>query len=211
MQRARPREHKLVASRRLHDEVNRGLTRKWSPEQISARLVVCHPDDPEMWVSHETIYQTLYLQARGELRTELELVCGREEPRVSTGLAPRAVRGKDPGHGEHQRAGGGGRGSGGAGFLGGDLIIGKANASQVATLVERTTRFTMLVRIPCDRNADRVAKLLALKMENLPEFMRNSVTWDQGKEMARHKDFSIATGIDVYFCDFHSQFSAVRR
>ena len=83
------------------------------------------------------------------------------------------------------------------------MIIGKANASQVATLVERTTRFTMLVRIPCD-NADRVAKLLALKMENLPEFMRNSVTWDQGKEMARHKDFSIATGIDVYFCDFHS-------
>ena len=76
------------------------------------------------------------------------------------------------------------------------MIIGKANASQVATLVERTTRFTMLVRIPCD-NADRVAKLLALKMENLPEFMRNSVTWDQGEEMARHKDFSIATGIDV--------------
>ena len=92
------------------------------------------------------------------------------------------------------------------------MIIGKANASQVATLVERTTRFTMLVRIPCDRNADRVAKLLALKMETLPEFMRNSVTWDQGKEMTRHKDFSIATGIDVYFCDFHSQFSApVRR
>ena len=71
-QRARPREHRLVAVRRLHDEVNRGLTRKWSPEQISARLVVAHPDDPEMRVSHETIYQTLYLQARGELRTAAE-------------------------------------------------------------------------------------------------------------------------------------------
>src|SRR5664279_1460820 len=90
------------------------------------------------------------------------------------------------------------------GFWEGDLIIGKANASQIATLVERTTRFTMLVRIPYDRNAERVAKLLAMKMETLPELMRKSVTWDQGKEMARHADFSVSTGIDVYFCDPHS-------
>src|SRR5664279_4656317 len=200
---ARPREHKLVASRRLHDEVNRGLTRKWSPEQISARLVVAHPDDPEMRVSHETIYQTLYLQARGELRTELKLAlrqgrakrvnrsrasCSKGKIRDMVNISERPAEAED-------RAV--------PGFWEGDLIIGKANASQVATLVERTTRFTMLVRIPYDRNADRVARLLAMKMEKLPEFIRNSVTWDQGKEMARHKDFAIATGIDVYLSLIH--------
>jgi IS30 family transposase len=203
-QRARPTEHKLVASRRLHDEVNRGLTGRWSPEQISARLVVAHPDDPEMRVSHETIYQTLYLQARGELRTELKLALRQGRARRVNRSRASCSKGKirdmvniseRPAEAEDRAV---------PGFWEGDLIIGKANASQVATLVERTTRFTMLVRIPYDRNADRVAKLLAMKMEKLPEFMRNSVTWDQGKEMARHKDFSIATGIDVYFCDPHS-------
>lgn len=90
------------------------------------------------------------------------------------------------------------------GFWEGDLIIGKGNQSQIATLVERTTRFVMLVRIPYDRNAERVAYLLAKKMETLPEFMRKSVTWDQGKEMARHAEFTIRTGIPIYFCDPHS-------
>jgi len=90
------------------------------------------------------------------------------------------------------------------GFWEGDLIIGKGNKSQIATLVERTTRFVMLVRIPFDRTAERVAFLLAAKMETLPEFMRNSVTWDQGKEMARHADFTVNTGMPVYFCDPHS-------
>jgi transposase, IS30 family len=84
------------------------------------------------------------------------------------------------------------------------LIIWKGGKSQIATLVERTTRFTMLVRIPYDRCAERVAALLAKKMETLPEFLRNSVTWDQGKEMARHADFTIRTGLSVYFCDPHS-------
>jgi len=83
-------------------------------------------------------------------------------------------------------------------------IIGKGNKSQIATLVERTTRFVMLVKIPYDRNAERVTALLAKKMETLPEFLRNSVTWDQGKEMARHADFTIRTGMPVYFCDPHS-------
>jgi transposase, IS30 family len=89
-------------------------------------------------------------------------------------------------------------------FWEGDLIIGKGSKSQIATLVERTSRFTMLVRIPYDRCADRVAALLARKMETLPEFLRNSVTWDQGKEMARHAEFTIRTGLPVYFCDPHS-------
>ncbi len=90
------------------------------------------------------------------------------------------------------------------GFWEGDLIIGKGNKSQIATLVERMTRFVMLVRIPFDRSAERVAFLLAAKMETLPDVMRNSVTWDQGKEMARHADFTVNTGMPVYFCDPHS-------
>ena len=90
------------------------------------------------------------------------------------------------------------------GFWEGDLIIGKGGRSQIATLVERRTRFVMLVRIPYDRTAERVAYLLAAKMSTLPEFLRNSVTWDQGKEMARHAEFTVRTGIPVYFCDPHS-------
>jgi IS30 family transposase len=87
------------------------------------------------------------------------------------------------------------------GFWEGDLIIGKGGKSQIATLVERTSRFTMLVRIPYDRCAERVAALLAKKMETLPEFLRNSITWDQGKEMARHAEFTVRTGLPIYFCD----------
>jgi IS30 family transposase len=203
-QRVRPKEHKLVTCRRLHDEVNRGLKAKWSPEQISARLVVVHPDDPEMRVSHETIYQSLYLQARGALRTELILALRQGRARRVNRSRASCSMGKirDMVNVSERPAEAADRAV--PGFWEGDLIIGKANASQIATLVERTTRFTMLVRIPYDRNAERVAKLLAMKMESLPEFMRKSVTWDQGKEMARHADFSVATGIDVYFCDPHS-------
>src|SRR5512135_2708898 len=90
------------------------------------------------------------------------------------------------------------------GFWEGDLIIGEGGRSQVATLVERTTRCVMLVRVPCDRTAERRALLLAAKMATLPEFLRNSVTWDQGKEMAAHMKFTVRTGIPVYFCDPHS-------
>ncbi len=90
------------------------------------------------------------------------------------------------------------------GFWEGDLIIGKGGKSQIATLVERASRYVMLVRIPYDRTAQRVATLLAQKMETLPDFLRNSVTWDQGKEMAEHANFTVKTGIDVYFCDPHS-------
>jgi IS30 family transposase len=201
---ARPRERKLVASRRLHDEVNAGLVKKWSPEQISARLVEDHPEDVELRVSHETIYEALYLQARGELRTELTLALrqGRAK-RVNRSRVSRS-RGKivDMVNISERPVEAADRAV--PGFWEGDLIIGKANASQIATLVERTSRFTMLVRVPYDRNADRVATLLALKTETLPECMRRSVTWDQGKEMARHKQFTVASGLDVYFCDPHS-------
>ncbi|MGF7238644.1 MAG: IS30 family transposase [Frankia sp.] len=96
------------------------------------------------------------------------------------------------------------------GFWEGDLIIGKGKESQIATLVERTTRFVMLVRIPYDRNAERVAYLLARKMETLPKFLRNRVTWHQGKEMARHAEFTARIGIPVYFCDPHSPWRRAR-
>jgi transposase, IS30 family len=200
----RPKERKLVASARLHDAVNEGLEQKWSPEQISARLDEEYPDDPEMKVSHETIYQTLYLQAKGELRTELKLALrqgrARRVPRsraaLSRGKIPDMVNISERPVEADDRAI--------PGFWEGDLIIGKGGKSQIATLVERTSRFTMLVRIPYDRTAERVTALLAKKMETLPEFLRNSVTWDQGKEMARHAEFTVRTGLPVYFCDPHS-------
>jgi IS30 family transposase len=200
----RPKEHKLVACPRLHDEVNAGLMKDWSPEQISARLAVDHPDDPELRVSHETIYESLYLQARGQLLTELKLALrkGRyyRRPRGSTrtkvariagmvNISERPAEAADravPGHWE------------------GDLIIGKASASQVATLVERTTRFTMILQVPHDRTADRVALILGRAMGSLPDALRRSLTWDQGVEMAAHNSFTVATDIPVYFCDPHS-------
>ncbi|MGQ0841240.1 IS30 family transposase [Actinokineospora sp.] len=203
--RRRPRARKLESSARLHDAVNEGLCQRWSPRQISRRIRDEHPDDPEMRVSHETIYECLYLQARGELRTQMKLALrqGRTR-RVDRSRASASkggqIRGminisERPKEAEDRAV---------PGFWEGDLIIGKGNKSQIATLVERTTRFVMLVRIPYDRNAERVAALLARKMQTLPEFMRNSITWDQGKEMARHADFTIRTGMPVYFCDPHS-------
>jgi IS30 family transposase len=200
----RPKPFKLFACRRLHDEVNAGLARDWSPQQISKRLVVDHPGDLELRVSHETIYESLYLQARGELRTELRLALRKGRyyrmPRGSTrtktariagmvNISERPAEAADravPGHWE------------------GDLIIGAGGQSQVATLVERTTRFVMILRVPHDRTADRVALILSGAMGELPEALRRSLTWDQGVEMAAHNKFSIATDIPVYFCDPHS-------
>ncbi|MGI8305774.1 IS30 family transposase [Saccharopolyspora hattusasensis] len=200
----RPKERKLVSSTRLHDAVNDGLQEKWSPKQISERLREDHPDDAEMHVSHETIYECLYLQARGELRTQLKIALRQGRTRRVNRSRATSTRGKildmvniseRPKEADDRAV---------PGFWEGDLIIGKGNKSQIATLVERTTRFVMLVRIPYDRNAERVAFLLAKKMETLPEFMRKNLTWDQGKEMARHAEFTIRTGIPIYFCDPHS-------
>jgi transposase, IS30 family len=157
-----------------------------------------------MRVAHETIYQTLYLQARGELRTQLKLALrsgrARRVSRSRTAVATGKIRdminiSERPPEAADRAV---------PGFWEGDLIVGKANRSQIATLVERTTRFVMLVRIPYDRTAERVVALLARKMQTLPEFLRKSITWDQGKEMAEHAQFTIKTGIDVYFCDPHS-------
>jgi IS30 family transposase len=202
--RARPKGRKLEESPRLHGAVNDGLRQKWSPEQISNRLREDHPDDRDMWISHETIYESLYLQARGALRTELILALRQGRIRRVPRSRATTSRGKikDMVNISERPAAAADRAV--PGFWEGDLIIGKGNKSQIATLVDRTTRFVMLVRIPYDRNAERVAALLAKKMQTLPEFLRNSLTWDQGKEMARHADFTIRTGMSVYFCDPHS-------
>lgn len=203
-QRARPKPRLLEANTVLHDVVNAGLKQDWSPQQISKRLREDYPDDDTMRVSPETIYECLYLQARGELRTQLKIALrqGRtcRVSRSRTAVARGKIRdminiSERPVEAEDRAV---------PGFWEGDLIIGKGGKSQVATLVERASRFTMLVRIPYDRTAQRVSVLLAQKMEHLPEFLRKSVTWDQGKEMAEHASFTVKTGIDVYFCDPHS-------
>jgi IS30 family transposase len=158
------------------------------------------------WVSHETIYQALYLQGRGGLRAELT-------DALRTGRARRRRKGPNPGRGARGRlkdivsiserpAEVEDRAV--PGHWEGDLILGRGGKSQVATIVERTTRFTLLVPLPTDRKAHTVRDAIASKIVELPEHLRRSLTWDQGKEMAAHADFKIATDIDVYFCDPHS-------
>ncbi|MEX5713943.1 IS30 family transposase [Parafrankia sp. FMc6] len=202
--RRRPKVFKLEKDRRLHDAVAERLAADYSPQQVANRLAKEFPDDPEMRVSHETIYQTLFVQARGELRTQLKLALrsgravrrphGSTRPKqariagmVSISERPAEVADRAvPGHWE------------------GDMIVGKAGASQILTLVERQTRFVMLARVPYDRFADRVALILSLKVRELPEALFRSITWDQGTEMAEHARFTVTTGIPVYFCDPHS-------
>lgn len=201
----RPKPTKLAVNTRLRREVSRGLTMYWSPEQICSRLRVDFPDEPEMRVSPETVYRSLYVQGRGALRKELRacLRSGRAQRKphgrgtsVSSGRLrdmvmvsdrpPEAMDRAVPGHWE------------------GDLILGRNGRSAVATLVERTTRFVMLVRLGADRTAELVATALAQHVQTLPAQLRRSLTWDQGKEMAAHLRFSIETGIPVYFCDPYS-------
>ncbi len=200
----RPKVAKLVRCPRLRAEVERRLQMRWSPQQIAARLVVDYPKDREMRVSHETIYQSLFVQARGALRLELARYLRtrrvRRRPRRRTAdgrghlvdmvllsarpaeVADRAV----PGHWE------------------GDLLIGKAGRSAIGTLIERQSRFVMLLDLREGRLADQVRTKLAAKILDLPAQLRRSLTWDRGREMAEHARFTIDTGVQVYFCDPHS-------
>jgi IS30 family transposase len=203
LRRRRPKPTRLASNPRLCAAVVAGLENLWSPQQISARLRSDHPDDAEMWVSHETIYQSLYVQGRGELRRELARC-------LRSGRAVRKSRRRGEGRGQlgdivtisqrpaeiEDRAV--------PGHWEGDLIIGKANKSAIGTLVERTTRFVVLLHLPNGYRASHVRDAMTTAIATLPAALVRSITWDQGSEMAEHARFSIDTGIDIYFCDPHS-------
>ena len=197
----RPKKCLLALHRRLREMVASKLVLEWSPEQISGWLKTRYPDDPSMRVSHETIYRSLFIQARGVLKKELmdhlrtkrrmrrsqhsrifkdsrsqiaDAISIRERPAE---VEDRAV----PGHWE------------------GDLLSGSKN-SHLVTLVERHSRFAMLIKVP-SKDTAVVVTALSRHIRKLPATLRRSLTWDRGLEMAKHKDFTVATDVQVYFCD----------
>jgi len=198
----RPKQVKLARCRRLRRIVERKLEERWSPQQISAWLALEYPEREDMYVSHETIYQSLFVQGRGALRKELHacLRTGRAMRRakaytkgnVGQGqlsdmvmISERPAEANDravPGHWE------------------GDLIFGKKMTS-IGTLVERKSRYVMLMKLPHGHGAESVRKAMTKRIATLPAQLRRSITWDQGKEMAEHVQFTIETGVQIYFCD----------
>jgi IS30 family transposase len=199
----RPKATRLALNAVLCAKVIDGLERLWSPKQIAGRLRDEYPDDAEMWVSHETIYKSLYVQGRGELRRELA-AC------LRTGRAVRKPRGRVQRRGQivgminiserpaevEDRAV--------PGHWEGDLIMGANNNSAIGTLVERSTRFVILLHLGGDRSAENVRVQMAAAIQALPVALRRSITWDQGREMAEHATFTVDTDVDVYFCDPHA-------
>jgi IS30 family transposase len=198
---ARPKPAKLALNAELRSVVQAGLEQRWSPEQISARLKAQYPGRAEMQVSYETIYQSLYVQSRGGLRRELTrcLRTGRavRKPHARTDerraripemvmISERPAEAADravPGHWE------------------GDLIIGRNSRSAIGTLVERSTRYCLLLHLPDTHGAEQVQQAMLAAITRLPEHLWRSLAWDQGIEMSRHRQISMATGIPIYFCD----------
>lgn len=197
----RPKLCKLAENRRLQRCVAFKLTQNWSPEQISAWIKQRYPDDESMRISHETIYRSLFIQARGVLKKELQThlrtkrkfrrskkatTAGQQRGQIidAVSISERPPEVEDravPGHWE------------------GDLLSGAKN-SHIATLVERHSRFTLLVKVD-GKDTDTVVAALKKQIKKLPRELRRSLTWDRGTEMAQHKEFSVATDVDVYFCD----------
>ncbi len=205
----RPKPSKLASNDRLREEVEVRLRARQSPEQIMRRLRMDFPGDESMRISHEAIYRSLFIQGRGELRRELTacLRSGRavRRPRARArrqaavregskivgmvSISERPAEAEDravPGHWE------------------GDLIVGQDNQSQIGTLVERTTRFVMLLHLPDRRDAATVADQMITQMRRLPAHLRKTMTWDQGSEMADHAHVSATLDMGVFFCDPHS-------
>ena len=199
----RPKMAKLAGNDQLREVVQQRLEERWSPEQISVMLKAQFPDEPEMRVSHETIYQSLYVQGRGALRRELAacLRTGRalRKPRRKEG--ERRGRIKDMVSISERPAEAGDRAV--PGHWEGDLIIG-SRGSAIGTLVERSTRFVLLLHLPHGRDAASVAAAMTEAMAGLPAALRRSLTWDQGREMALHAQIAAATDLEIYFCDPHS-------
>ena len=198
----RLRPLKISSNTALRNFIQKQLELFDSPRQISVMLKQEFPNNPEFHVSHETIYQSLYVQGRGSLRRELA-VClrtgrakrkpqrkaGERQPRFSDSMimiSERPPEAKDRAVSGHWE---------------GDLIVGKDNQSAIGTLVERTTRYVMLVALPHGRTGEEMAKALTKKIKTLPDHLRKSLTWDQGSEMSQHKTFTMATNMPVYFCD----------
>lgn len=203
--RARPKPRKLDTNQPLWHYVQEGLTKRWSPEQISHSLRQDYPDEPSMRVCHETIYQSIYVQGKGALKRELVSALRRgralrkphrqvnerqprfREPMVSISERPASVADRAvPGHWE------------------GDLIIGAGGKSAIGTLVERSTRFVLLLHLPNGHDSGQVQEAIIRKMQHLPKLLRQSLTWDQGSEMAQHVKIGVALELQVYFCDPHS-------
>ena len=197
---ARPKPGKIASSPALRAAVQAGLSARWSPQQITRRLRAEHPHDERMRISHETIYQALYVQGRGLLRRDLAACLrtgravrrprhrregrGRIPDKVMISERPAEVADRAvPGHWE------------------GDLIIGRNGASAIGTLVERTTRYVLLLHLPARHGAAEVADAMAATILTLPAQLRRTLTWDQGSEMHQHTQITLRTGMPVYFCD----------
>jgi transposase, IS30 family len=202
----RAKPAKLAIEGELREFVIAGLKSCWSPQQIAARLVVEFPDRPEMRVSHETIYQSLFIQARGQFRRELTSYLrtgrGRRRPRTNGAESgrPRGIAGmisisQRPAEADDRAV---------PGHWEGDLIMGAYNRSAIVTLVERSTRYVLLARLEGRHDAVTTCAALTATIAKLPTQLRRSLTWDQGREMADHANFTIATDVAVYFCDPHS-------
>ena len=206
-ERARRRKTgKLARCPVLRDRVQALLDNKHSPEQIAGELAKIYPDRPEMQVSHETIYKSLYVQGRGELRRELAkcLRTGRALRKPRKRARAQDGRGRIPGMVNISERPAEADDRAVPGHWEGDLIIGKDQASQIGTLVERSTGFVQLLHLPIRRDPHTVAEAMIASIKTLPEALRRSLTWDQGTEMHQHARISFEAGIDIYFCDPHS-------
>ncbi|MFD4257683.1 IS30 family transposase [Streptomyces sp. NPDC058534] len=200
--RPRPKPGKISRNPRLRTFIQDRLDLRWSPEQICQALRTQFPRRPEMHVVHETVYQALYVQGRGELRRELAqaLRTGRARRKPRHQAQQRRTRFRDPmvmiserpAEAEDRAV---------PGHWEGDLIIGKDGASAIGTLVERSTRYVLLLHLPNGRSTELVRDALVETVQTLPAHLKRSLTWDQGSEMGRHREFTVATDIPVYFCD----------